>query len=443
MKKWHIKKSIRVSLIYCAFSVLWIFFTDKIAFALAPNLSSAVLFSNVKGILFVVLSTLLIFLLIRSDESGKERLLSEMAAVQRSFNLLFEDNPLPMWIFNNQTFTIMAVNPAACKTYGYTAAEFRKLKVTDLRKKEDIPSFLKLIAESKDELRQSGPWEHIKKDGESIFVRVISHSLHSAGIDSTLVSVIDLTEQQRTQEELDTAMQERDDFEAFGYTASHDLKSPLRAIIGYSEILKKEFDKQLEGEAQELVEKVHKAGLNMNEMLDNMLILSGLSRRPLKYERVNISDIYQEIIETFKHQDPDRNIEVKIQPNMMAIGDSGIFRLIAQNLMQNAWKYTKQTANAIVEIGNHENEDGETIFWIKDNGLGIDPSLADHIFEPFTRAHMNSTYEGMGIGLSIVRRAVERHGGRIWVESKPKQGSCFYYTLTQKNQQPYSVLPEK
>ena len=192
MKKWQIKKSIRIPLIYCAFSVFWIFFTDKIAFALAPDLSHAVLLSNVKGTLFVALSTLLIFFLIRSDESRKERLLSEMAAVQRSFNLLFEDNPLPMWIFNNQTLAIMAVNPAACKTYGYTAIEFRKLKVTNLRKKEDIPSFLKFMAENKEELRQSGPWEHVKKDGESIFVKVISHSLHSAGIDSTLVSVIEI-----------------------------------------------------------------------------------------------------------------------------------------------------------------------------------------------------------------------------------------------------------
>ena len=434
MKKWQIKKSIRIPLIYCAFSVFWIFFTDKIAFALAPDLSHAVLLSNVKGTLFVALSTLLIFFLIRSDESRKERLLSEMAAVQRSFNLLFEDNPLPMWIFNNQTLAIMAVNPAACKTYGYTAIEFRKLKVTNLRKKEDIPSFLKFMAENKEELRQSGPWEHVKKDGESIFVKVISHSLHSAGIDSTLVSVIDLTEQQRTQEELDTAMQERDDFEAFGYTASHDLKSPLRAVIGYSEILQKEFGKQFDNESKGLIDQIHKAGLNMNEMLDNMLILSGLSRRPLKYERINFSEIYEEIGASFKLQDPDRLVDIKIQPDMIAIGDAGVFRLIAQNLMQNAWKYTKKTEKARIEVGSYVNEERETVYWIKDNGLGIDPSLSEHIFEPFTRAHMNSTYEGMGIGLSIVRRAVERHGGRIWVESAPKNGSCFYYTLQQKEQ---------
>ena len=434
MKKWQIKKSIRIPLIYCAFSVFWIFFTDKIAFALAPDLSHAVLLSNVKGTLFVALSTLLIFFLIRSDESRKERLLSEMAAVQRSFNLLFEDNPLPMWIFNNQTLAIMAVNPAACKTYGYTAIEFRKLKVTNLRKKEDIPSFLKFMAENKEELRQSGPWEHVKKDGESIFVKVISHSLHSAGIDSTLVSVIDLTEQQRTQEELDTAMQERDDFEAFGYTASHDLKSPLRAVIGYSEILQKEFGKQFDNESKGLIDQIHKAGLNMNEMLDNMLILSGLSRRPLKYERINFSEIYEEIGASFKLQDPDRLVDIKIQPDMIAIGDAGVFRLIAQNLMQNAWKYTKKTEKARIEVGSYVNEERETVYWIKDNGLGIDPSLSEHIFEPFTRAHMNSTYEGMGIGLSIVRRAVERHGGRIWVESAPKNGSCFYYTLQQKDQ---------
>lgn len=432
MKRLQLKRSFRVPLIFGVFSALWIMFSDKIAFAMAPNLESAGLYSMVKGLVYVVLATTLIFLLLRKDESHKDQLMNEIAAVQRSFNLLFEDNPQAMWIYENNSLEIMAVNPAACKVYGYTPEEFRKLKITDLRREEDIPSMLKLLTDYKDELRQSGPWEHIKKDGESIFVKVVSHPLRSVGLDSTLVSVIDLTEHKKTLDELDTAMQERDDFESFGYTASHDLKAPIRAILGYSDLLQKEYKKKLDAEGNEFVQQIYKAGLTMNEMLDDMLVLTGISRKPLEYERVNLSEIVQETMDTLRLQDPERILELTVQPNMMVIADKGVIRLIAQNLLQNAWKYTKNTTNAHVEVGNFENNEGETVYFVKDNGLGFDQSFAEHIFEPFTRAHKNAAYEGMGIGLSIVRRAVEHHDGRVWVEAESGKGACFYFTLQQK-----------
>ncbi|MRS05432.1 PAS domain S-box protein, partial [bacterium] len=366
------------------------------------NLESAGLYSTVKGILYVVLATTLIFLLLRNDESRKDQLLNEIAAVQRSFNLLFEDNPQAMWIYDNTSLEIMAVNPAACKVYGYSADEFRKLKITDLRREEDIPSMLKVISDYKDELRQSGPWEHIKKDGESIIVKVLSHPLRSVGLDSTLVSVLDITEHQKTLNELDTAMQERDDFESFAYTASHDLKAPIRAILGYSDLLSKEYGKKLDDEGKGFLQQIHTAGMTMNEMLDDMLVLTGISRKPLEYGRVNLSEIVLETMETIKLQDSERVLELSVKPNMFVIADKGVIRLVVQNLLQNAWKYTKKTEHAMIEVGNFENTEGETVYFVKDNGLGFDQSYAEHIFEPFARAHKNSTYEGMGIGLSIV-----------------------------------------
>ncbi|MBA4385388.1 MAG: hypothetical protein C0410_11680 [Anaerolinea sp.] len=434
MKKLLFRGSFKVPLIFGVFSVLWIVFSDKLAFAAAPNLESAGLYSMVKGLVYVILATTLLFILLRRDESHKDQLLNEIAAVQRSFNLLFEDNPQAMWIYDNNSLEIMAVNPAACKVYGYTPDEFRKLKITDLRREEDIPSMIKVLSEYKDELRQSGPWEHLKKDGESIFVKVVSHPLRSLGLDSTLVSVVDLTEHKKTLDELDTAMQERDDFESFGYTASHDLKAPIRAILGYSDLLQKEYKKKLDDEGNDFVQQIYKAGLTMNEMLDDMLVLTGISRKPLEYERVNFSEIVQETMNTIRLQEPDRLLEFIVQPNMNLIADKGVVRLITQNLLQNAWKYTKKTSKALVEVGSFENSEVETIYFVRDNGLGFDQSLAEQIFEPFTRAHKNLAYEGMGIGLSIVRRAVEHHDGRVWVEAEPGKGACFYFTFQGKGQ---------
>ncbi len=429
MKRLHFNRVYRIPLIYGLFSIFWIFFSDKIAFAAAPDISKAALFSLIKGLLFVISSTLLIYLLLKAEDSGKKRLMNEMVAVQRSFNLLFEDNPQPMWIYDNKTLDIMAVNPAACRVYGYSSSEFRKLKITELRKEQDVPLLMKTIADYKDELRQSGPWEHLKKNGETIMVQVISHPLRSVGVDSTLVSIIDITEQQKALEELDSTMQQRDDFESFGYTVSHDLKAPLRAIMGYSDILSKEYKSKLDDEGQKFIDQIHKAGKTMNEMLDDLMILTGISRKPLNLEWINLSTIYEDEWATIKHQDAGRDVDVEIQPEMTAFGDVGAVRLITQNLFQNAWKYTKRTENARIQMGSLKNEDSEIVFFIKDNGLGFNQSMAGEIFEPFKRAHSNSAIEGLGIGLSIARRAVERHGGRIWAESNPGNGACFYFTL--------------
>ena len=429
MKGWPIKRIYRVPLVYCLFSVLWILFSDKIAFALSPNTASAVLFSTIKGIFFVVISTLLIYFLLRAEETGKKLLLNEMVAVQRSFNLLFEDNPQPMCIYDNQSYKIMAVNPSGCRIYGYTGTEFRKLKITDLFRQEDVPQLLKMIADHKDELRQSGPWTHLKKEGEQFMVQLISHPLNSAGINSTLVSVVDVTEHQKTLVELDSTIQQRDDYQSFGFTASHDLKAPIRAIIGYSDILHKEYHHRLDEDGNRFVNQIHKAGETMNEMLDEMLILTGINRKAMNIEQVDLSEVFIEVLNTLQLQDPKRKVTVTIQPEMRPIADMGAVKLIAQNLLQNAWKFTKQTSKAQIQIGSSVNSDGESVYYVRDNGLGFDPEAATQIFEPFKRVNVHSEFEGMGIGLSIVHRAVERHGGRVWFEAEPGKGACFYFTL--------------
>ncbi len=429
MKKWSISRIYRIPLIYGLFSALWILFSDKLAFMVAADATRAQLYSTIKGLFFIVSSTLLIYLLLRIEESGKRKLINEIAGVQRSFNLLFEDNPLPMWIYNNETLEIMAVNPSACRTYGYTSDEFRKIKITDLRPPEEVPVLLKTLAGYKDDLRQTGPLKHLKKDGEPLIVQVVSHPMKSGGMETTLVSIIDLTDQQKTLSELDAVAQQRDQYESFGYTASHDLKAPLRAILGYSDILRKEYRRRLDDEGIGFVEQIYKAGLTMSQMLDEMLILTGINRKPLNKENINLSEYFYDIFKTLKLQEPARQVEVSIQPDMFALADVGAVNLIIHNLFQNAWKYTKNTEHARIEVGRSDSASGESYYYIKDNGMGFDQALASQVFEPFKRVQRNSVVEGMGIGLSIVKRAVERHGGRVWVEAETGKGATFYFTL--------------
>ncbi len=432
MKKWPINRVYRIPLVYGLFSVLWIIFSDKFAFLVAPDAQSAELYSTIKGLVFVVLSTLLIYLLLRYDKTHEEKILGEMAAVQKSFNLLFEGNAQPMWIYNKQTLDIMAVNEAACRVYGYSQPEFTKLKVADLRSEEDLPLFLQMLDESKEGLRQTGPWRHLKRNGDHLIVEVISLPLRSAGLDSTLVSIVDLTEKQKNREELAAALQERDDFESFGYTVSHDLKAPLRAIVGYSELMDKQYAPKMDDEAKYFIEQIRKAGTTMNEMLDDLLALTGISHRPFMRESVDLSELVLDLMNAAQRNELERKVTIVVEPGMRINADKGTLKPALQNLVQNAWKYTRQNEQARIEVGSTTHNGGEKVFYIKDNGIGFDPSYANMVFEPFKRAHMNSPHEGMGIGLSIVRRAIERHGGRIWVEAESDKGATFFFTLPDK-----------
>jgi PAS domain S-box-containing protein len=432
MKKWSINRVYRIPLIYGLFSVLWIIFSDKFAFLVAPDAQRAELYSTIKGLVFVVLSTLLIYFLLRYDETSKEKILVEMAAVQKSFNLLFEGNTQPMWIYNNQTLEIMAVNEAACRVYGYSQPEFTKLKVSDLRSEEDLPLFLQLLNENKEGLRQTGPWRHLKRNGDHLVVEVISLPLRSAGLDSTLVSIVDMTEQQKNREELATALQERDDFESFGYTVSHDLKAPLRAVVGYSDLMEKQYAPKMDDEGKFFIEQIRNAGNTMNEMLDDLLALTGISHRPFLRERVDLSELVLGLLNEAQRNELDRKVAVIVEPGMLVSADRGTLKPALQNLVQNAWKYTRQNDQARIEVGSTTHNGDEKVYYFKDNGIGFDPSYANMVFEPFKRAHMNIPHEGMGIGLSIVRRAIERHGGRIWVEAESEKGATFYFTLPDK-----------
>lgn len=435
MKIWPIKRVFRVPLIYGLFSVLWILFTDRFAFLAAPDTESAELFSTIKGLLFVVLSTLLIYFLLLYDERNKEKILIEMAEVQKSFNLLFEGNAQPMWIYNNQTLEIMAVNEAACRVYGYSQSEFTKRKVSDLRPEEDLPAFLQMLDKGQEGLRQTGPWRHLKRNGDHLIVEVISLPLRSAGMESTLVSIVDLTEKQKNREELAAALQERDDYESFGYTVSHDLKGPMRAIIGYSELLDKQCAPKLDDECKYFIKQIHDAGNTMNEMLDDLLALTGISHRAFLREPVDLSSMVNDLFSVLQRNELERKVVVVVEPGMRVNADRGTLKPALQNLVQNAWKYTRQNEQARIEVGTMIHNGGEKVYYFKDNGIGFDPSYANMVFEPFKRAHMDAAHEGMGIGLSIVRRAIERHGGRIWVEAESGKGATFYFTLPEMESQ--------
>ncbi len=219
-----------------------------------------------------------------------------------------------------------------------------------------------------------------------------------------------------------------DDYAAFGYTLSHDLRAPIRVIEGFARILKEDYAGTLDRIANDHLDRVLSAAARMNAMIDAMLSLSRLSSQPLARQPVDLSRLAGQVIDDLRRTDPERAAEVRIQPGLRAVGDPTLLRLALENLLGNAWKYSAKVARA--QIGFEQvDQDGRQVFVVSDNGAGFDMRFVDRLFGVFQRLHAGSEFAGHGVGLASVRRIVARHGGEIWAEAEVGRGARFHFTL--------------
>jgi light-regulated signal transduction histidine kinase (bacteriophytochrome) len=225
--------------------------------------------------------------------------------------------------------------------------------------------------------------------------------------------------------ELKTALMELD---AFSYSVSHDLRAPLRSMDGFSELLLQKHSNVLDDEAKGYLERIRSNSQKMAQLIDDLLVLSRVGRTELIREKVDISFIANHIINRMKRLEPNRIIETSISDQCTAIADLGLMRIVLENLISNAWKYTSKIDGAKITVGCTPSKDG-TVYYVRDNGIGFEMIHADQLFKAFHRLHSVKEYPGTGIGLATVKRIVEGHGGKIWVESGPGKGSVFKFTL--------------
>jgi signal transduction histidine kinase len=220
------------------------------------------------------------------------------------------------------------------------------------------------------------------------------------------------------------------ELEAFGYSVSHDLRAPLRAIDGFSRALLEDHGPSLPPEARAEVLRVRAATRRMAGLIEDLLRLSRAARTELSRTAVDLSSIARSIASELAASARDRRVTFDIADGLRVVGDERWLRRAMENLMGNAWKFTSKRANARIEVGaaRKEGADGP-IFFVRDDGAGFDMSRADRMFAPFQRFHAAEDFCGTGIGLAIVRRIVQRHGGRIWAEGAPGKGATFYFTL--------------
>lgn len=220
-----------------------------------------------------------------------------------------------------------------------------------------------------------------------------------------------------------------DELEAFCYSASHDLRAPLRSIDGFSLALLEDYGDRLDEEGLGLLGRVRNSAQNMSRLIDDLLRLSKVTRGGFQKTAIDLTRMAQAVAQTLRQEHPGRSVEVTIAPGMQAWGDQRLLNIALVNLLSNAWKYTQQRQAASIEVGMEE-QAGVTVYFVRDNGVGFNQDYADKVFEPFQRLH-GAEYEGSGIGMATVLRVVRRHQGRIWVLSEQGRGTCFYFTLTQ------------
>ncbi|MFM2053485.1 MAG: hypothetical protein RL456_1522, partial [Pseudomonadota bacterium] len=222
-----------------------------------------------------------------------------------------------------------------------------------------------------------------------------------------------------------------DDRAAIVYTVSHDLRAPIRVVEGFTRIVREDYGHLLDRVGNDHLDRVLGAATRMNSMIDALLALSRLSTQALQEVDVDLSETARQVVAELRQQAPQRRVEVTIAPDLHATGDPTLLRMVLDNLLGNAWKYSARREVAHIEFGCRQEADGRPVFFVRDDGAGFDMRFAARLFGAFQRLHGATEFAGTGIGLASVRRIVRRHGGDIRAEAVVNQGATFYFTLGQ------------
>ena len=237
---------------------------------------------------------------------------------------------------------------------------------------------------------------------------------------------------QQAADELNRRLQELNaaykELESFSHTVAHDLRAPLRGIGGFSRILLEESGEKLDAEGIRYLHIIQSDIKKMGNLIDDLLTLSRLARREMKFVKIEMEDLARSLFEKLKEMEPERNVQVQMHPLPPAWGDREMVRQVLENLFSNALKFTRPRKAAVIEVSG-EARKGETVYCLRDNGVGFEMAYADKLFKVFQRLHLEREFEGTGMGLAIVQRILQRHGGRIWVAGKVGEGAKFCFSL--------------
>lgn len=274
---------------------------------------------------------------------------------------------------------------------------------------------------------------HPDKSVRTVWAEAGELILDEKGNPSILTGIVqDITERKKREEDIKKLNEElkarAKELESFSYTVSHDLKTPLTIIQGFSKILLDEYFDKFDNEGKTFIKHIYDTSQQMEQRISDILKFSKATTEDINRTNINLSTLVNLIAIDLKKIRQERNVEFRIQQNIIANADEQLISIALENLILNAWKYTSKLDKAIIEFGLI-NDGEERIYFVKDNGIGFDMKDADNLFIPFKRLHSSNEFEGSGIGLATVQRIIQKHGGKIWAESKIKEGATFYFTI--------------
>jgi len=226
--------------------------------------------------------------------------------------------------------------------------------------------------------------------------------------------------------ELEAANRE---LEAFTYSASHDLRGPIRSIAGFADAVIESIDQGNLAHAREAAVRIHARTQRMQALTEDLLRLARAARAEVRFEDVDLAEIARDVFTKLQSETPNRSVQLEIAPSLKVYGDAGLLRLAMENLLSNAWKYTGPNAKPRIEVGSTLQGDSSQVYFVRDNGVGFDPKHANKLFMPFERLHPEAQFPGTGIGLTTVQRIILKHGGRVWADAAPENGATFWFTL--------------
>lgn len=380
------------------------------------------------------------------EEKVRERT-AELSASEEKYRALIEcaNDAILVQELNpdGKPGSFIEVNELACRQLGYSREELARLTpadITDPRWRDSLAVAMDKLSRDRHAVFETAL---MARDGRSIPVEVSTRMLELRGRRLLFSLLRDITERKLADDEirkLNSELEQRvrdrtaqlelanKELEAFSFSVSHDLRAPLRAIDGFSRAVREDYGDKLDEQGKHFLEILSENAARMNKLIDDILSFSRMGRREIQGMRLDLTELAQEVIAELRPSLADRNIHFTVGALPATRGDRVMIRQVLVNLLSNAVKFTRPRAEPAIEVGGAMGRD-ENIYYVKDNGVGFDMRYADKLFGVFQRLHAQDEFEGTGIGLAIVKRIVERHGGRVWAHATAGAGATIFFTL--------------
>ncbi len=383
------------------------------------------------------------FITVVEDITERKKAQEALSQSEERYRAVVEQSAEGLYLVDGDTKRILETNPALQNMLGYAADELRGMELHEIvgHDREGV------YANVERTLREG--WRFIRerrfrrKDGSVVEVEIAASTINYGGKKVICAAIRDITERKRTEEkirrlneQLEQRVRQRTaqleeanrELESFSYSVSHDLRAPIRHIGGFAQMLKQRAESSLDETSLRYLNTIVQSTDRAGTLIDDLLSFSRMTRAEMRPSVVDMNRFLREVLSDLSFETNGRDIDWRIRELSEVRGDPSMLRLVLQNLLSNALKYTRPRDQAVIEVGSTEGE-GEVVFCVRDNGVGFDEAYADKLFGVFQRLHGVDEFEGTGIGLATVARIVRRHGGRVWAEGRVGEGATFYFSL--------------